>query len=338
MNILKAIVNKVNDEYVFKISNFNDEYEIYYSINNNMEGKSLLVKGYDEEIKVKSPTDNTRVFFEVINAGRSTGAFSTRLVDVSSIENFRDLGGYVTEDGRRVRWGCFYRCANMGKVNERDKNYLENMGLATIFDLRSEMEVATEADVKLKNCKYINESGIKDMENSIGSKDNFDMISVLKEMLRNTEKMNDIESFLVSGYRTMVEKNEAFKIFFDNIKQEERLPLVFHCTAGKDRTGVAGALLLLALGVSEKRVVEDYTLSNVYRKESNELQFAKIRNFIKDENVLEAIKWMFEVKEDYIMVTLNEIKKKYSSYEEYIINELGVTRNELNKLKENYLF
>ncbi len=150
--------------------------------------------------------------------------------------------------------------------------------------------------------------------------------------------MNDIESFLVSGYRTMVEKNEAFKIFFANIKQEERLPLVFHCTAGKDRTGVAGALLLLALGVSEQKVVEDYTLSNVYRKESNELQFAKIRSFIKDENVLEAIKWMFEVKEDYIMVTLNEIKKKYSSYEEYIINELGVTRNELNKLKEKYLF
>ena len=111
-----------------------------------------------------------------------------------------------------------------------------------------------------------------------------------------------------------------FKIFFANIKQEERLPLVFHCTAGKDRTGVAGALLLLALGVSEKKVVEDYTLSNVYRKESNELQFAKIRSFIKDENVLEAIKWMFEVKEDYIMVTLNEIKKKYA---ELLNNEMA---------------
>lgn len=251
MNELIASVNKIDNEYVFKVENTIGTYEIYYSTDKNMKDKKLFSISDKEIVNTKDLIQNERLFFEIINGDRTTGVFSTRLVDLFSIDNFRDLGGYKTKDGRSVKWGYFYRCANMGNVSESDKRYLENMGMSTIFDLRSKVEVESEPDVELKNCKYINESGIKDMESSLPNKENFDMMKVLQDMMKNPESLKGAEIFLINGYKTMAKKNDAFKVFFDNIRLEERLPLVFHCTAGKDRTGVAGALLLLALGVSE---------------------------------------------------------------------------------------
>lgn len=337
MSKLKAIVKQLENKLIFNISNFDNSYEIYYSLKNTLEDKILLLVGQTKEVEVKCPIERNRLFFEVISEGKSTGVFSTRLLNVSSIDNFRDLGGYETEDGKSVKWGIFYRCASLGVVNEEDKLYLENMGIKTIFDFRSESEVDAENDIDLNNCKYINESGIKDMDNGVGGNENFDMFSMIKELMKNQERIRGIEDFLMSGYESMVTKNDAFKILFATLKDDDRLPLVFHCTAGKDRTGVAGALVLLALGVSEEKVIEDYCLSNMYREATNEIQLNKIRSFVNNEEIIESIKGLFMVRKEYILITLKKIKSEFGTFENYFINGLSVTKSELETFKSKYL-
>lgn len=337
MKKLSAVVNKSGEYFIFEINNFNKPYKIYYSTSNTIENKKLLTEDNKSKLKIKSPINNNRLFFEVICEEQTTGIFSTRLVDVESIENFRDLGGYITEDNKVVKWGYFYRCGSLGEVSERDKEYLENMKISTIFDFRSEMEVSAQKDIELSNCKYINESGIKNLDDNLKSKENFDMKALMMEMMKDKDKLKGFDSILLDGYRVMVEQNEAFKILFDTIKNPDRLPLVFHCTAGKDRTGVAGALILLALGVSEDKVIEDYCLSNIYREATNEAQLNEIRKFIDDEQVIEIIKGVFMVKREYLMITLDKIKESYSSYVEYIINALGVSEKELEIFRKKYL-
>lgn len=337
MNKIKASVCKFNEYYSFEIENFEKEYKIYYSTSNTMEDKKLLMKDNKKNTKVIEPIKNNRLFFEIICEEKTSGVFSTRLVDVKSIDNFRDLGGYITEDNKIVKWGYFYRCANLSKVIERDKQYLENMGISTIFDFRSSSEVYSEKDVELNNCKYINESGTKTLESHFKDKENFNMKALLMEIIKDKEKLKHFNSVLEDGYKVMVEQNEAFKILFETIKSPQRLPLVFHCTAGKDRTGVAGALILLALGVSEEKVIEDYCLSNIYREEINNIELNEIRKFTNDEEVIEIIKAAFLVKKEYLMITLDTIKNNYSSYRDYIINGLGVAEKELEVFKKNYL-
>lgn len=333
-----ATVNKIEDNLIFTVNNFKNKYKVYYSTSNTMEKKQLLIIGDKEEIEVKSPIEEQRLFFEIIDGEESTGVFATRLVEVTTIDNFRDLGGYITEDGKTVKWGYFYRCASLGVVNERDKAYLESMRIATIFDFRSKMEVDAENDIELNNCKYINESGIKGFDSIFNDKENFDMKRLIMDVIKLPEKIKEIQEFVVGGYKTMVKENEAFKILFDTIKNTEKLPLVFHCTAGKDRTGVAGALILLALGVGEDKVIEDYCLSNIYREVTNEKQLSEIRKYVKDESIIDVIKNLFMVKKEYLMFTLATIKEKYSTYQDYVINELGVSQEELEIFRNNYLF
>lgn len=263
---------------------------------------------------------------------------ATRLVHVQSIDNFRDLGGYITKDGKIVKWGYFYRCASLGKMSEDDKRHLEDIGIGTIFDFRSKIEVEGEPDIIPTNAIYINESGIRTMDDNFKGKENFDMKSVIRTMVKNPERIGEVADFLLDGYKTMAIHNNAFKELFNVIKDKNRVPLIFHCTAGKDRTGVGAALILLALGVSEEDVIKDYCLSNIYRKESNEKQIEGLNEFIKDEKVLEVIASLLSVKEEYIKITLDYIKQKYNSYEEYIINELNVTADELNNIRNNYLY
>lgn len=344
MSRLLVEVEKVNDILKFKTNNTQGNLKVYYSTNTEMKDERLLLVSDDCEFEVEAPTNVSRIFFRVKQGENTSNIFSTRLINANSIDNFRDLGGYKTVDGRTVKWGCFYRTASLSSVSLEDKILLENMKIKTIFDLRSKMEVLSGKDVELNGCKYINESGIVTLDDRNITKDkhyikeeNFDMHKMIMELLKNQDKIKEVGEFFLDGYKKMIQHNEAFKILFDTLKSEERLPLIFHCTSGKDRTGVAGALILLALGVDEKTVIEDYCLSNKYREEVNNKQIDKIKEYVKDAKLLEICRAFFEVKEEYLMIALNYIKKEYSSYEEYIIEGLKVTREELQTFRDKYL-
>ena len=164
--------------------------------------------------------------------------------------NFRDVGGYETTGGRAVRWGRVYRAGSLAELTDEDVAWLGRLGLRLSCDLRSPEEVAERPD-RLPPGAVARHTAI------------IAEVGRLRRVLTLIRKRHRIQELLLDVYTVMLDQNGH--IFADVIRaaaDPANLPLVVHCTAGKDRTGLAVALLLLALGVPEETVIADYTLSN----------------------------------------------------------------------------
>jgi protein-tyrosine phosphatase len=175
------------------------------------------------------------------------------VVPLQGGSNFRDLGGYRTQDGRMVRRGAVFRSAHLGNLTDEDRAALDRIGMRTIVDLRGVAEAAeTPHRIDGLSCRVVGahvEPGIGEKIRGAvadGSATPFVMMGFL------TEHYRDYPRRCAPGFRTL------FKTLSDGTHR----PLVFHCTAGKDRTGFASALLLTLLGVPWETVMEDYLRTN----------------------------------------------------------------------------
>lgn len=165
--------------------------------------------------------------------------------------NFRDLGGYRTADGRAVRWGQVYRAGSLAELSDDDVAALGALGLRLVCDLRSPDEVARRPDRLPPGAAY-------DHRPIVGE------VGRLRRVVTLYRKRHRVQELLEEVYRVMLDQNSAtFAAVLRLAADPANRPLVIHCTAGKDRTGLVAALLLLALGVPEETVVADYTLSNL---------------------------------------------------------------------------
>ncbi|MBL8324383.1 MAG: tyrosine-protein phosphatase [Rubrivivax sp.] len=178
-----------------------------------------------------------------------------RVLRLAGATNFRDLGGYIGRDGRRLRWRRVFRSDHLGGLSAEDHAVLAQLGVRSALDFRgTEERAATPYAVP----------GVTQHALSIEP-------TVAQRMQEIESGGRDLTGPVVEGlmrdlYRRLVRyQAPRFAEFFGHLLRAEA-PLVFHCTAGKDRTGVAAALLLVALGVPRQTVVEDYLLTNaVYR-------------------------------------------------------------------------
>lgn len=190
----------------------------------------------------------------VANARTTTAATHQRLLPLEGGRNFRDLGGYRTADGRHVKWGLLFRSGSMHELTPRDYAYLGKIGIRVVCDFRSTPErkaegVAWPAD-------HAPTVFSEDYELSdAGLAPNGDLRSMTPEQARAmlATSYPRMLTYFASQYRRMFAELLA-----------GHAPLAFNCSAGKDRTGVAAALLLTALGVPRATVIEDYLLTNRY--------------------------------------------------------------------------
>jgi protein-tyrosine phosphatase len=180
-----------------------------------------------------------------------------RRVVLDGALNFRDLGGYPTTDGRRVRWGAVYRSDRLSSLTDADHRVLESLNLELVCDLRSDDERAKKPDrLHPKTPPLVANIPI---EVQAGTE--------LEALLISGERDRDrLRRVVVSGYRDFVHVHRnAWSGLFRVLLDERSGAVVVHCSAGQDRTGFAAALLLLAIGVARDVVVEDYLLTDVYR-------------------------------------------------------------------------
>jgi protein-tyrosine phosphatase len=171
-----------------------------------------------------------------------------RVLALQGVTNFRDLGGYVTADGRRVRHGLVFRSAALRSLTAADIEQLAGLPLRTVADLRGTREITIQPSPAIPGCENLPMI----IEPRIGAS--------LRDLLQRQQATGeDVIAILAQAYATYVTEHlPVYRRLFDLILDAERLPLVFHCTAGKDRTGVGAALLLTALGVPEEDVIADY--------------------------------------------------------------------------------
>ncbi|HWK44542.1 MAG TPA: tyrosine-protein phosphatase [Stellaceae bacterium] len=177
-----------------------------------------------------------------------------RLIVLEGATNFRDLGGYATDEGRTLRWGMVYRADGLGRLTDRDHDRLAGLGIRSVVDFRCDAERARlpnrlPTDLAGRTHHLSIEPGRRDV--------------LLAHLDAKTAKPEHGRDHMIDVYRSFpIEHAAQFRRFFELLLDDEAVPLVFHCAAGKDRTGFAAALFLMALGVHAETVRADYLLTN----------------------------------------------------------------------------
>ena len=176
-----------------------------------------------------------------------------RHLDLEGAHNVRDLGGYETVDGRRTRWKTFLRSDGMHRLTAADQEKLLRYGVRTVIDLRRTEEVRSQPNVfaDSDSVAYLRRNLTGDDWTSNAS-DSIPDLDQAQRMARNY-------------VRSLDTRQASYREVLATLASPGVLPAIFHCTAGKDRTGRIAALLLANAGVDEETIVEDYALSARYR-------------------------------------------------------------------------
>lgn len=249
----------------------------------------------------------------------------------------RELGGYEAADGRRVKHGIFFRTAALGDFNEEELERLSGLGLRYVLDLRSAEEAGELPDPEICGAEHVRISGCMDAD---GNEVNLSPSAILNLFGNPRRKDDDPEEDIISAVAEVYSS-----LAFDNVAYRELMaqlekgctPLLFHCTAGKDRTGIAAMVILMALGVDERTIIADYLLTNEYRHEAIERKLAE-HPFLSRIDLFElAVRAGEGVVEDFGRRVLDEIRQEYGTFEAYLDREFGLTGERLKALRDRYL-
>ena len=231
--------------------------------------------------------------------------------------NFRDLGGYAGTGGRALQWRRLFRSDHLASLTAADRARLATLGPATAFDFRGDAErAATPYDLP----------GLTQRSLAIEP-------SVVQRMQDLVAAGRTLTAPLVAGlmadlYRSLIrDQAHHFAALFDHLLQTDA-PVVLHCTAGKDRTGVAAALILLALGVPRDQVLQDYLLTNTL------YQHAPLPHSQTPADVL-AVLW--RVQADFLDAALQVVDHEHGGIDRYLHARLGLGVTEREALARRYL-
>lgn len=252
----------------------------------------------------------------------STGQFS-RVIPFEGVQNFRDLGGYETKDGRKMKRGLFFRSAQLSQMTDKDKQLFEQLGIKTIVDFRTDKESTRSPNPSFENVLMKRLPPITDLKTVVRSVD--DMSG--EELIRHLH-----EGSMDDFYQSIIFDNDAYKNLMEMIQDPNHLGLLQHCTAGKDRTGIGSALILLALDVPEETVLQDYLLSNNHLSKVIGFMQARLASKLSEEE-LKLVKPFMSVKEDYLKNVFRVIKKEYQSYDVFFEHEFQLTKKKRETLK-----
>lgn len=233
---------------------------------------------------------------------------NNRLLPIASAYNFRDLGGYLSQDGRTVKWNTFIRSGDFPSLSDEDNVYLQSIPIKSVVDFRAKDEEERLKDTIIPNSKsyFLSvDSGNLVPEFMALMNDKVNTPDVVYS--RGVELMKTMYLSIVSDFR------HIYKEFFKLIQNQE-VPILFHCAAGKDRTGIAAALLLSALNVDRDVILKDYLMTNelLVGKYANLGQYGPLVDFFQT------------VRPDYLYAAFDLIERKFGGMNAYLTNELGV--------------
>lgn len=281
---------------------------------------ALLLKKPAETIELPSihpilklDESKTKVFYTAPRGVKLKGAV-----------NFRDIGGYATADGKQVKWGKIYRSADISKLTDDDLRIVADLNIKMVCDLRGEKESELAPDKLPSDTKRIL---LPAGSENVGGANSF---------MKYTKTPEQADSLIRSFYTRTDHLGKKYKPMFDELfNLEPDQALMFHCTAGKDRTGVGAALILYSLGVNETSIYQDYEATNEFRKDSNEQMIAMFKQQGLSE---QAARNMMAAKPAYLKAAFDAIEKQYGSVDNFLEKEIGLTSGRKSLLRSKFLY
>lgn len=250
---------------------------------------------------------------------------------MNSLVNFRDLGGMVTQEGQIVKSRRLLRSGELVGLTAQDQAALvEHYRLKTVIDFRTASEAVKKPDDTLAGVQYINLDIMKDVEDLAPNFAIFDKV----------KHVTEAHAFMKQAYQAMVMDEgarEGYRIFLRQVIELTDGALLFHCFAGKDRSGVAAALLLTLLGVSRDQIMADYMLTNEMRLAQNKEITEKLIKIGKGPQELAVIDVALSVQPEYLQHLFDYTDERFGSFFAYIQEVLNVSDSDAALLKSKYL-
>lgn len=237
----------------------------------------------------------------------------SRILPIKGGFNFRDLGGIPTKDGKTIKRNLLFRTDELSNLQPEDLDLLAKLYINTVVDFRTDFERQHSVDKVPTTCK-----------NQI----HLDILAANMDafMTEIQKGITDFKPLLMNFYKEMVLGDDAIKeysAFFKILENPENSSIIYHCTAGKDRTGVATALILEALNVDWDEIEADYLLSNQFLK-------TKYEGYISQNPALADV---FLVQPVYLKTAFDAITENHQSIENYLKNVLNI---DLELMRKNY--
>ena len=252
---------------------------------------------------------------------------TTRRVPLEGAYNFRETGGYPTMDNRWVRSGLVFRTDHLNELTDADVNTLEAIGIRSVYDFRLNDEV-TRQPSRLPSSLTPVQLGFGDA--GLDSA----MIDVVRDILAGKRAVPDA-SFWDENYLAIVDAGRPmFVELFRALADPINLPAVFHCTGGKDRTGLANAMLLTTLGVNQSIVIDDFLLTNVYR---TPFRIASLAPGLRAAGVeVGSTIPIIGVCRSALVSALSHLETRYGGVEAYLADG-GLTASDLSAVRANLI-
>ncbi|WP_057534633.1 tyrosine-protein phosphatase [Yersinia pseudotuberculosis] len=267
--------------------------------------------------------------------------------------NFRDLGGNLAADGRRIKPGLLFRSGSLDRLSTNDCDFLSHSNVTQIIDYRDADEVQAKPDVLWPGAHYHNIPA-----NPLSSEVNANLEKLTNETLATF----DVRAFMFELYHRLPFNSLAYQqlvnllqncastdpvassvvhsgdVVHGDVVHSDVVHrgIVQHCAVGKDRTGVGAALVLFALGADESTVLEDYLLTETTLKPFREHMLAELALKLNDQ-ALAQFTFVLSAREEFIQTALRSIHERYGSRERWLKHEFGLGSIEREKLQSYFL-
>ena len=254
-----------------------------------------------------------------------------RVIKFRGFSNFRDLGGYPAEADTQVKWGVLYRSGHLAKMKSSDLKRFKQLGIDTIFDFRSNPEREKDPN-RLPDSLNLRTISIPILDPSTSS-----WAEDLKTAIQNREFQDfDASEKMREWYQDLVVGHVGqYRKFIHGVLNALGAPVLWHCTAGKDRTGIAAAILLRVLGVSQEIVEKDYLLSAKYADQRKALIW--MLRLSRGREAAETVQTFFQVQKGWIEAAFQAINAHWGDFETYSHEALGLSASQKDQLRNQFL-
>lgn len=256
---------------------------------------------------------------------------------LAHVDNDRQLGGYVNKEGRKIRMDRLLRTANLHNLQDDDIALLtDKYHVKTIIDFRTRLEAAAKPDVSIPGTDYVwisvNPEVSEDKNPVVHAND--DELSMVMEMVKMPF---DLYGFYIEIIKTF-RAQQGYRKFFDYLlSNPDGCSVLWHCNAGKDRTGIAAVFLMSVLDFDRETMMEDYLLTNEYRADRIESMLEKARELTDDERIMTGIRCMFGVMPETMEQMMNWCDREYGSVKGFVQKKINLSDDEIDRLKAMYL-
>lgn len=247
-------------------------------------------------------------------------------IKLHGANNVRDLGGYQTATKQKVKSRLLLRSAKLADLTDKDEQLLvRRYRLKTVVDLRTPAVIKRTPDAKIPGVQLFKDPVVSDK--TMASVNRIATVSGSKSMVK-----------LYQSFVTTSQARHAYRqLFLQLLKAPGNRAILWHCSAGKDRTGFGTALVLTALGVPQKTVYQDYLASNTYNKTLISHQLSALKQQGVSRQAIERKKETLVVQKAYLDAAYEAADKKYGSIQDYLTKGLGLSKQNIAQLRQHYL-